>query len=85
MRENLQTRLENCNKVLLDIFRNTADEEIKAEINNIRTPIMVILYELNTCPVADSEQFAEEVLADAMARIKQIQDEIADAATMKSI
>ena len=83
MRENLQTRLENCNRVLLDIFRETTDEEIKAEINNIRTPIMVMLYELNACPVADSEQFAEEVLADAMVRIKKIQDEIAGAATIR--
>ena len=72
MKENLQTRLENCNKVLLDIFRETADEELKAEINNIRTPIMVILNELTTCPVADSEQFAEEVLAATMIRIEHL-------------
>lgn len=84
MPENLMSRLTNCNSALMDIYRDTPDEELKAEINNIRCPIMIMLAELELFPAADSVQVAEEALIEAMLRIKKIQEEIAGAATMRS-
>jgi hypothetical protein len=84
MIDDLKTRLTNANSVLQEIYRQTDDEELKATCNNIRTPLHAILSELEFCCEPDSEQLGEEILIETMQRIKEVQEQISGADTMRS-
>jgi hypothetical protein len=77
-------RLKNANAILIDLSRNTEDVEILAEIANIRSPIVYALTEIEFFQQDDTDEYAEETLAEVMVRIKVIRDQIEGAATQRS-
>jgi len=79
----MRDRLTNCDNALTGLLDQTDDEEIRAEIRNVLSPIRYMLTELDD-PLPDTDKECEAVIQATMIRIKRISEEIAGSPTMRS-
>lgn len=84
MTEDLINRLNNLDGECAELYRESSDEEVKATINNIRTPIKIMANLLVIENDPDNAIIAADIIREQEKRIKKIREEIGGAATLRS-